>query len=71
MTAPPNPVAVVTDTTAYLPADVLRATTSTSSACTSTGSESVRESDITDYGQFSERLRTADEAPDNFAAVDR
>jgi fatty acid kinase fatty acid binding subunit len=64
MTAPPNPVAVVTDTTAYLPADVLRENDiHLVSLYVNWEDESEREIDIGDYGAFYDRLRGADKLP--------
>jgi DegV family protein with EDD domain len=64
MTAPPNPVAVVTDTTGYLPAEVLRDNDMhVVSLYVNWDDESVREIDITDYEAFYERLRTTDKLP--------
>src|SRR4051795_11257394 len=64
MKAPPNPVAVVTDTTAYLPEEVLRANDMhVVSLYVNWDDESVREIDITDYEAFYERLRTTDRLP--------
>src|SRR3954470_22770590 len=64
MAAPTSPVAVVTDTTAYLPEDVLRENDiHRVSLYVNWQDESVRESEITDYGGFYDRLRGADKLP--------
>src|SRR5436853_574243 len=65
MAAPDQRVAVVTDTTAYLPADVLRQNDiSVVSLYVNWEDESNRESDASsDYDEFYERLRTADKLP--------
>src|SRR3954453_22170567 len=64
MTAPTSPVAVVTDTTAYLPEDVVRDNDiHRVSLYVNWEDESVRESDITDYGAFYDRLRGKDKLP--------
>jgi len=64
MAAPTSPVAVVTDTTAYLPEQVLRENDiHLVSLYVNWQDESVRESEITDYGAFYDRLRGADKLP--------
>jgi len=65
MAAPDQRVAIVTDTTAYLPADVLRQNDiSVVSLYVNWEDESNRESDASsDYDEFYERLRTADKLP--------
>jgi DegV family protein with EDD domain len=64
MAAPTSPVAVVTDTTAYLPEQILRENDiHLVSLYVNWEDESVRESDITDYGAFYDRLRSADKLP--------
>jgi DegV family protein with EDD domain len=58
------PVAVVTDTTQYLPAEVIdRYGLKLVSLYVRFGEELVRESEITDYAAFYERLRSAKELP--------
>src|SRR4051795_3971628 len=64
MAATTTPVAVVTDTTAYLPAHILRENEiHLVSLYVNWEDESVREADITDYGAFYDRLRGADKLP--------
>ena len=64
MTAPPNPVAVVTDTTAYLPTEVLRENDiHRVSLYVNWEDESEREIDIVDFTGFYDRLRSSDKLP--------
>jgi len=58
------PVAVVSDTTAYLPTDVVEANDiRLVSLYVNFGGDMLREADIRDYPAFFDRLRSADEMP--------
>src|SRR5215212_3305560 len=64
MAQPANPVAVVTDTTSYLPADILRDNDiGLVSLYVNWDGRSERESDITDYAAFYAQLRHTDKLP--------
>ena len=70
--ARPMPVAVVTDSTHYLPADVLaRHGVHVVSLYVKRGETLERESEIADLDAFYERLRSASDVPDDIAAVGR
>ena len=68
----PTQTAVVCDTTAYLPSELVASRgIKTISLYVAVDGKQERESEICDYAGFYERLRASEERRDDLAAVDR